>query len=126
MVGFLQMGRNRIPEHTQICLLNDGGTHDSHADRLLKKYYSNWNWESSKSFQLGGVWYADLALQYKGWIRVVDNGIYSIYKLTPQIKSILIEILSELPPSHVVYLDMEVGRSIRRSTAREVLEFLNE
>ena len=23
-----------------------GGTHDSHANRLLKKFYPQWNWES--------------------------------------------------------------------------------
>jgi len=106
---------------------DDGGTHSSHAHRLLQKFYPNWKWESLRTFQQSGVIYADLALEYKGWIRVVDNGIYSIYKMTPQIKSILIELLSELPNNYPVKMDIEDGRSIGgRSTAREVLNLLND
>ena len=57
---------------------------------------------------------------------MVDNGIYSIYKMTPQVKSTLIELLSELPDNHIVYLDIKISKSIRRSTAREVLNLLND
>jgi GNAT superfamily N-acetyltransferase len=104
---------------------DDGGTHDSHANQLLRKFYPNWHWESVKQFQSGGAVFAEAALLYKGWIRVVDNGIYSVYKITPTIKSTLIELISDLPDKHKVRLDVEVGsRKTWSSTAKEVLDWL--
>lgn len=101
-----------------------GEDHGNHADRILDRAYPAWEWERSKRFTEQGVSYPTIALEYKGWIRVVDDGIYSVYKLTPAVVSSLEELINEIEDDTPVIIGVAKGRSLPRSPKEEALRWL--
>lgn len=103
---------------------DSGEDHGNHADRILDRAYPAWEWERSKRFTEQGVSYPTSALEYKGWIRVVDDGIYSVYKITPATVSSLEELINGIDDNTPVTIGVVKGRSLHRSTKEEALRWL--
>ena len=102
-----------------------GEDHGKHADRLLTRQYPGWKWDRSKRFTRGGVSYASDALEYKGWIRVVGDGIYTVYKITPEIAEQLVGLISDIDDSTPVIIGVSRGRGLRQTSKEEALRWLS-
>ncbi len=88
--------------------------HNEHADRLLSRRYKGWRWENDKRFCFGdGAYYAMSALEYKGWIRVVCSGSYSVWTLDRRRKEMLIDLTLDRADDDPLYLDVEDKRCRR-------------
>ena len=100
---------------------SDGVDHGDHADKLLAKKYPSWKWEDDKRFSDGsGAVYATDALEAKGWIRVVDDGIYSCWALDGRTRSTLIELISEIDDGTPVMVDSRDGKGwFRRGRSKD-------
>jgi hypothetical protein len=102
--------------------------HNNSAYDIIEKQYPDWDWENDRRFQidLGGqqLPYAPKALEYKGWVRVAEDGTYSVWNLREPAKSTLIELLSALPPDTEVAIDLDGLNTYRKGTAEEVLREL--
>jgi hypothetical protein len=106
----------------------EGFEHTSQASDILDRDFPNWKWWDNKNFQEGGACMGCRALQSKNWVRVVAhgrNGIYSCWTLNSITKSILIELLNELPPDADVNLDILKRYRNIRTTAEQLLNRLN-
>ena len=103
----------------------EGEDHGSHADRILNKQYPSWDWSRSKRFTRGGVSYASDALEYRGWIRVVDDGIYTTYKLTPDTIYQLEQLIAEIDDDTPVMIGLVKGPGLRQTSKEKALEWLN-
>ena len=88
----------------------EGEEHDTHAGRLLKQFYPSWKWVNDYRFEEGGAVYAQRALEFKGWTRVVGAGIYSVWSLSGGMKDTVTELVSELSPRHKVRIGVVQGK----------------
>ena len=104
---------------------SEGEDHGDHADRLLDKFYPDWRWEEDKRFEHQGAVFASAALEYKGWLRIVCDGVYSLYVMKRPALDNLIEQVQELHPSQRVIVDVESGRGFTGAAFEFLLEGVN-
>ena len=89
--------------------------HADIAERILRKQYSDWDWEKEERFKEKGPLCVPIeALEYKGWVRVVWPGSYSVYEISGNARDTLIELISQLPPNQTVYVDVQKGTRFQR------------
>ncbi len=102
--------------------IDPGADHGQAASGLLDTHHFGWNWEDDERFEDQGVIYATPALLSKGWLRIVDDGIYSVWELSgPALDHVTMEV-SDLHPADKVILDVESTGDYVQTTAGDFLE----
>lgn len=107
--------------------IDDGEPHGrEQTNEILRASYPGWDWESNPNFVRNENADSAYALQYRGWIRVIGDGMYSTWQMTGQVAHVLRRLLEELvekDPDHGVKVDFYLGRPMEGS-AEQVLDQL--
>jgi hypothetical protein len=85
---------------------NPNDDHNDSAARLLKRYFRQWEWENAPEAEYQGAIFASLALQSRGWIRVVGENSFSTGKVTAQNAPVLRGLILRVHPSDRLYIDL--------------------
>ena len=101
-----------------------GEDHNDLANRLLRKFHKNENYENDEEANENGVYFANTSLEIRDWVRVVDDGLYSVWRLNYVTLNRLKDLLSELPDNHQCMLGISIGDKLLKGTATELLEKL--
>ena len=114
------------PDGKKIPLDHDEPHGREQTRAILSEYYPAWDWESNPNFIQNEAVYSGYALQFRGWIRVIGNGMYSTWQLTGQTSRVisqLVEEVSENDPDQTIKIDFWLGGPIY-GTAEQVLDKL--
>lgn len=108
-------------------LIQFKGTHGEVAKEILEEKFPSVKWQKDKLFWRASDFRTDpnLALEHKGWVRVVRPGVYEVWSALTYAKRLprnLIDLLSELPEDHEVLIDAVQGRGFDGWKAKDLLE----
>ena len=92
-------------------------THNDAALGLLKKFYPTSNWETVAKD------YLDDMLLSRGWVRVYAEGYYEVGEFSGGPRSIVLELVAQMPPNDPVVLDIASSYSTEdKLTASQFLD----
>lgn len=98
--------------------------HGEHAERLLHKHYRSWDWENDPVSIDQNVLYPSLALESKGWVRVVCQNSFSCGMLGSYQRQILRGLILKCRSGEPIYCDVR-GHNVPRNRDA-ALKYLEE
>ncbi len=99
--------------------------HEGAARKILAERYPGVRWQDDKMFVRDGAVDPILVLEHKGWVRVVETGVYEVWSALTYAKHLrrnLVDLLAELPDDFQVLIDAPIGKTFDGWKAKDILE----